>query len=361
VGQPENVATDPAYRHRGLVRALFEMVHARSAAEGHLVQVITGIPYFYRQFGYEYVLDLGGRYYIGLAGIADKPNDEAEPYRLRPATLDDVPHLMALYNQRRSASLIWNETSEAYWRYHITGWTMPAVRDQDPTLVGLFGRLFMIVDNTGQICGYTRLGARRAWPNLPVYALELAPHVSWYAALPSLLRALRDQGERTPVVASYSKPLSELCFHLGRTHPVYDLLHGFPAARFEPPYAWYVRVPDGPAFIRHITPCLEKRLAASVLSGYTGALTFDFYRGGLQLTLEQGRISASEPWQAPPFGGSPDAGCPPLVFLQRLFGYRSLADLRAIFPDVWANESAILLINTLFPAQPSTVHSLTFT
>src|ERR1051326_1204550 len=38
VGRPEMVATDPAYRNRGLVRALFEMVHERSEAEGDLVQ-----------------------------------------------------------------------------------------------------------------------------------------------------------------------------------------------------------------------------------------------------------------------------------------------------------------------------------
>jgi hypothetical protein len=44
VGRPEYVATDPAYRNRGLVRRLFDLVHARSATEGHLLQAITGIP-----------------------------------------------------------------------------------------------------------------------------------------------------------------------------------------------------------------------------------------------------------------------------------------------------------------------------
>jgi hypothetical protein len=48
IGRPEIVASDPAYRHRGLVRALFEIIHARSESEGHLAQAITGIPYFYR-------------------------------------------------------------------------------------------------------------------------------------------------------------------------------------------------------------------------------------------------------------------------------------------------------------------------
>src|SRR5438552_3872631 len=61
VGRPEMVATDSAYRHRGFIRALFEMVHERSEAEGDLVQAITGIAYFYRQFGYEYALELEDR------------------------------------------------------------------------------------------------------------------------------------------------------------------------------------------------------------------------------------------------------------------------------------------------------------
>src|SRR5712691_1828940 len=60
-GRPEIVGTDPDYRNRGLVRSMFEEIHARSEAEGHLAQGITGIRYFYRQFGYEYALDLGGR------------------------------------------------------------------------------------------------------------------------------------------------------------------------------------------------------------------------------------------------------------------------------------------------------------
>ena len=59
VGQPEFVATHPDYRHRGLIRILFAMLHARSEAEGHLVQGITGISHFYRQFGYEYALEIG--------------------------------------------------------------------------------------------------------------------------------------------------------------------------------------------------------------------------------------------------------------------------------------------------------------
>ena len=49
------------------------------------------------------------------------------------------------------------------------------------------------------------------------------------------------------------------------------------------------------------------------------------------------------------------------VFQQLLFGYRSLAELRAIYPDVWAGEEAALLIDILFPKQPSTVWMFGYT
>ena len=127
-------------------------------------------------------------------------------------------------------------------------------------------------------------------------------------------------------------------------------------SRCEPPYAWYLRVADVPAFIRHIAPVLEERLARSILVGYTGELKIDFYNGGLRLQFDQGKLAAVEPWRAPAYGDEAGAGCPPLVFLQLLFCYRSLADLRAFFPDVWANPETTLLIDTLFPKQPSVVH-----
>ena len=60
VGRPELVGTEPEYRKRGLVRTQFEVVHALSAERGEMVQAITGIPYYYRQFGYEMAMGLGG-------------------------------------------------------------------------------------------------------------------------------------------------------------------------------------------------------------------------------------------------------------------------------------------------------------
>ena len=72
VGRPELIATDPGYRNRGLVRAQMETVHAGSAALGHHMQALTGIPYFYRQFGYEPTLVTSGGHQGAVAAVPER-------------------------------------------------------------------------------------------------------------------------------------------------------------------------------------------------------------------------------------------------------------------------------------------------
>jgi hypothetical protein len=219
-------------------------------------------------------------------------------------------------------------------------------------------RLQMIVDGAGSVQGYVWLAVNRRSHALGVSALELLPGVNWQAIIPALLRALHQLGTEAPGVAPSTPPFSAIRFALGRTHPAYEVLGEKLAPRCSPPYEWYLRVPDAPAFLRHIAPVLEERLAGSLLAGYTGELKFNHYRGGLHLHFTEGKLAAADPWKAPAYGDEAHAGCPPLTFLQLLFGHRSLAELRAIFPDVWANDDVILLIDTLFPKMPSTVHPL---
>jgi len=358
VGRPEFVASDPTYRNRGLVRKVFKLLHDHSAAEGHLLQAITGIPYFYRQFGYEYALDLGGSRTTYLSLIPEKKDEAPEPYAFRRSTMEDIPHLMALYNQGRKSSLLWHEVSEEYWRYLIGYWDEPAIQQVDITTLGMSLCAQMIVDATGKVCGYTVLGVRRGGRNLYVHGLALYPQVNLAAAMPVLLRLLRDYGINLPTVKPDTPPLSEIEFNFGRAHPVYDVLGQDLAPRAETPYAWYIRIPDVPAFIRHITPVLEERLANSALAAYAGELKVDLYRGGLRLVVAGGKITTVEEWRPPTYGDNANVGFPPLVFVQLLVGYRSLAELQASYPDVEAKNEAAQLINILFPALPSAVNPL---
>jgi hypothetical protein len=148
--------------------------------------------------------------------------------------------------------------------------------------------------------------------------------------------------------------MERLVFALGAEHPVYEVARDqLPMAR--PTYAWYMRVPDLPAFVRHIGPALEERLARSLAAGHTGELKLNFYANGLRLVFERGRLAEAAAWQ-PGVGDEGQAAFPALSFLHVLFGYRSLQELRDLFADCWINsDEARYLIEALFPKQASNI------
>src|SRR5512143_932988 len=83
VGRPELVGTLPEYRNRGLIRLQFDEIHKWSAERGELVQAITGIPFYYRLFGYEMALDLTGRRLGYEANVPKLKEGEKEPFIIR--------------------------------------------------------------------------------------------------------------------------------------------------------------------------------------------------------------------------------------------------------------------------------------
>ena len=73
------------------------------------------------------------------------------------------------------------------------------------------------------------------------------------------------------------------------------------------------------------------------------------------MVFDRGKLTTVEDWHSPIWNARPDARFPPLVFLQVLFGYRSLDTLRAVFPDVVVNDNVEVLMKALFPFRPSWV------
>ena len=143
-------------------------------------------------------------------------------------------------------------------------------------------------------------------------------------------------------------------FTLGGYHPAYDALgKNLPSVR--EPYAWYLRVPDLPGFLNHIKPVLEKRLAESIAPGHSREIRISFYRDGLRIVIEKGRLTTIEPWMPSPKEEG-DLAFPDLTFLQILFGYRSYDELHNAFADCWCDyEDVRILINILFPKKLSDV------
>jgi len=344
VGRPELVATDPAFRRRGLIRAIFGALHDRSDGRGDLAQAITGIPYFYRQFGYEYALDLGGERYVALSDIPDAPADHPDAISLREATEADLPFLSALYERACTHTLVSAVIPPDYWRFQLT----------TPPLSGDDWRLLIITNAAAADLGFLNVQPFRSGATFMVRQLEVA---SGTGLLGLTLPVLRQLKRMAPTLGSYKPlaPVTEVNFRLGREHPWYEALGQQLAPRGRPPYAWYVRLADLPRFVWHIRPVLERRLESSIMAGYSGYLRLDFYRGGLRLCFVDGKLSQAGPWQPSDSDRDNNAAFPSLVFTQLLLGYRDLDALRAAYPDVRCHEQVEPLLRALFPAERSLV------
>ena len=349
VGRPELVGTDPAYRRRGLIRAQFEVLHQLSAERGQLALGITGIPWYYRQFGYEMCLQLGaGR--AGFRPLAPALRaGGAEPYRMRPAAEADLPFIADLYAESARRSLIHAVRSPGQWRYELRG--------RDP--ISISRRELVIIETpSGEPLGFlAHSPVITAGSLLTASACELKPGVSWLAVTPSVIRYMLAAGEaRAAAQRDHDAAAPVTCegfgFWLGASHPLYEGA-GDRLPRVREPYAWQIRVPDVLKFLRHIAPVLERRLAASVAAGHTGELRVSAYRNGIKLRFEHGRLAEIAPWQPSPEAEG-EAAFPDQTFLQLLFGYRSLAELRAAFKDCWTDgDEAPVLLNALFPRRDS--------
>jgi hypothetical protein len=346
VGRVELVGTLPEYRKRGLVRAQFEEVHKWSQQRGHQAQMITGIPYYYRLFGYEMALNLGGGRTGYKPDVPKLKEGEREPYHLRPAGERDLAFISKLYNAGQSRYLIGCQWDEALWRYELSGKSHKNVNRQE---------LRIIESAQGEPVGFLAHPFLLWGEKLSATWFEVSPETSWAVVTPSVVRYLYATGESYAQQEQKQDQFGAFGFALGAEHPAYQVLQDR-LPKHRKPYAWYVRVPDLPGFLRLIKPILEQRLAESVLRGHSGELKITFYRSGLHLQFEQGRLVVVEEWQPSPQGHSGEAAFPGQTFLQLIFGYRSLEELDYAFPDCWyENEIVFALLEALFPKQNSDI------
>jgi hypothetical protein len=354
VGRPELVGTHPDYRRRGLVRAQFEVLHRWSAERGELVQAITGIPWYYRQFGYEMTVDMHGGRRGPVSAIPALKEGQDEPHRVRPAMPVDLDFIAGVAAQASARDLLSCVRDPDLWRYELDGRTLQSMNAR---------KLCIIETPTGEAVGFLAHPPTPWWGSLYLTSFEVLRGVSWWAVMPSVLRYLKRVGEVAgsgEAPADGRAPFETMVLGLGRVHPAYDLVEDR-LPKVDDPYAWFIRVPDLPAFLQLIAPVLQRRLAASAMADHSGALLLDFYRDGVQIVFEQGRIVDVAPH---PLGRESDmerrgtgafVRFPDLTFLQVLFGYRSFTELQHAYADCGGNLEGRLLVKVLFPKQNSAI------
>ncbi|MFD1151227.1 GNAT family N-acetyltransferase [Saccharothrix hoggarensis] len=303
-GQVELVATDRAYEGRGLVRSLMDWAHARSAARGHLVQVMLGIPYFYRLFGYTYAIPIPP-----ARPVTSRP-PVAAGFTLREAGADDIPAMTRLQDAEQARADLRMPHSPALWRWLLardgsTQWLVE--RDGVPVATG-----------------------RTTPPDEGVRLCEVAAVDDTAAHALLALTEAAEVTERPGTVAG-------------------GALEPFLGPAPEEAESYYVRVGDPLAVLEHLRPVFGRRLAEGGFADAEGEAVVSFYRSHVRLPFKAGEVGPVVPggtMQAP--GAVGGAGVAPDLLPSLLFGPHGLKGLTARHPDVYPGPNAELM-HTLFP------------
>jgi predicted acetyltransferase len=322
------VATLAGYRHRGLQRWLINEFHKRAAEKEYDLCAIEGIPYFYRQFGYEYALPLNQETRISLNQIPDYESK----LNIRPFTDNDIPKAMQLLEEAQKKFYVHSVRDEKIWKM------------QEETRIASGDKFEgYALENNGEMVAYFRI---RDKPETKELILREATETDQYTG-EAILRFLKHTGKQ--------HQLENLSSHTSYNDPLTRQLVALGAVQRIPPYAWQIKIIDYAKIFQKMKPLFENRLASSTYCQLTETLTFNFYRCIVQVAVENGKIRGISRLDT-----SEDRRIlvNPEVFTQLLLGHRSREELEVAYPDFIIRQNQKTLVDVLFPKLPSHIHSV---
>ena len=289
-----------------------DLAHGWSRQDGHLAEVIAGIPYFYRRFGYEYAVPFP-RVWL----LADDPPPTGG-WTVRPAGVDDAAVIVELQAEAvDGVPLACTGGDLAWWQRRLGSTLEPA---------------WFVAERDGVVGAVASIG--HGPPGVGDVALLGAPAFRDGHALSALAAEATTSTGRRPAVQQ-------------RRHV--DALVA-PTATLHPrQYSLYVRVGDPVALLDGLRPALSARLRSSGRSDDEGELLVSFYTSSVLITYAAGEVTSVEarPGEQDPVGKD-GIGVPPDLVATLLFGKHGAAGLAERHEDVGLGPRADLA-EVLFP------------
>lgn len=330
-GEMAIVGTLEAYRNRGLVRAL-AVRHQELLREGDFdLSHIQGIPYFYRQFGYEYAIPLEASWQLELRNVPEAPPEKVAQYSFRPATVENIPDLMRLYDETSAPLQISALRNEANWRYMLEHTVGTAIE----------GETWLVLDTAEHPIGYWRISQHGFGEGLIISETSRL-NMETAEVLVGWLKTMAV--ERQKPYLRLNLPVSNDFLQAARCWGAYDA----------GTYAWQMKLVDVGRLLRKLVPVLERRIADSIFAGLSQKICLNLYREAFELDFQQGKMLAIN---AIGFSESWVIRIPPPQFIPLVLGYHSREELTKMHLDVSVGGQYRHLVDVLFPKMESFIFS----
>jgi predicted N-acetyltransferase YhbS len=330
-GEMGIVGTREKYRRRGLIRAQSDYLKKKLAERKFHLSHIQGIPYFYRQFGYEYTLPLEGGYRLELHQVPELKEGQKPVLKCRPEKSDDLPAVKKLYEKAIKELDIHALRNDGIWQY-LSEHSQHTHTGYEP---------WVVEDTQGEITGYFRMQKCPFGPGITVYE---ASQMSYDTAI-EILRCLKTLAiDRKKPYIRLILPKNFVLMETAKHHGACDT----------GTYAWQIYIPDMAYLIKSIGSVLEGRLAESPFANLTEDITLNLYEESITLSFKGGSLEQVQSKAS----AEGRIRIPPRAAVPLVLGYRSREELSDIWHDMGMPPKEEYLVDVLFPRMISHIFTI---
>ncbi len=313
------VGTLKEYRGKGIMSKLNEFYERVIMERGYLLSGLRGIPYYYRRFGYEFVLSLDERFSLSPNKI---PSMELSHIDIRKASRKDIGYIENQYNSNSNSFLISNnfDTESFYFKFMNDSY--------DDSKLSAY-----IIEENGKPEGYFLIG--KSFDN-EVYTI-ITPQLS----PPQMIKLLQHINENPKEEKDLNLNIAEFS-EFGK----YILSIG---GKLQSNYGWQLKIPDLKRFFESIKVVLENRIEKSKFNNLSKTVIFSDYKQSIELIFNNGKIEAIKSESGYPEVEKCDVRIPGAMLLKLLLGDKTIDEINHIVKDARVNPSSKNLIKILFP------------
>ena len=313
------VGTLKEYRGKGLVGKLNEFYERVMMERGYLLSCLRGIPYYYRRFGYEFILSLDERLSLSPNQI---PSKELSHIDIRKASRKDIGYIENQYNSNSNNFLISNnfDTESFYFKFMNDSFNNSRLSAY-------------IIGESGKPEGYFLIGMSFDNEVYTIITSQLSP--------PQMIKLLQHLNE-------YSKKEQDLNLNVAEFSEFgkYILSIG---GKLRSNYSWQIKVPDLKRFFESIKAVLENRVEKSEFNNLSKTVIISDYKQSIELTFFKGKIEDIKIERGYPDAEKCDVRIPGVMLLKLLLGDRTVDEINYIIKDAILKPSSKKLIEILFP------------
>ena len=335
------VSTLPEYRRQGLQKLLYSYFNNLLIEGNYDISSIQGIPYFYRQFGYDFVLPMNRTVWVRttqIPSVNEAISPEYMKLKIRKAEKKDIPSMIELFDALNQRLLVYATRSRELWEIQ------ESMKKQFENNF----QSFVVLDGS-KIIGYFRivLEINKEGPLNKSLLTIIESNITTYGGVQRVIQFLYNEAVQNdiPLIGSQGpsfNPLSHVLAALGGQEKVQ--------------WKFQIRIPNMTRFLQKITPVLEKRLKGTMFEGLTYDVKMNTFQNCYSLKFVNGKISEVTNLGPQEVRESLAFRSPPNDLVRLVLGAYSIEELEQNNIDFIVRGDVRLIAETLFPKKESSVY-----